>query len=586
LISGHSICVRKEFVEINGNDREIKFLSNCSTGEHYGRMWIMNRNVRAFISVIIIMACLCPSLMAQDAQFFIRQGLAFAQQKMWEKAVAMFQKAIALQPQNYEAHNYLGYVYAEAGYFKEALQEYEIALKIKPDYKSAQDNLISGVTSWSQDLIDHGQYSTAEEVLKSAIARCPGAGEFYYFLGIAYQAQDKFQEAMEQWQKAAKINPTSSTAHYVKAVEKFLARDVNGSIGEFNEAIKILPSNAFAHNMLGIIYAQTGKLDEAKKEFGAAIRYKPNYVEPYLNLAFLYQKEGKVEDAIKNFKTATVKNPYSVKGLMSMGSIYFETGRFFDAESCYNRALRVQPLSPRVHFELALTYARQNKHQDAIKEFERATSLNANYSEAHYALGLIFKGAKDDSSKQRAIEEFQKCIAIDPNGKYGQMAAQKIAEMGGNAAVPQATGTPASPAAPILCESPEGDVAITVTPEWQDVPIQGEGADKYLWKMARPDKGMVLTVYRPQHVPVNNLDTIKNYVVKEAEKKGAKKESETKVQLGGQEAYKVQVSDPGGNAEYLLIAVKNKKAYVFIVDMKDPGATADLEGVMNTIQIR
>jgi tetratricopeptide (TPR) repeat protein len=544
----------------------------------------MDKVCRILVVLGIVMALTSPMLMAQDAQFFIRQGMGFAQQKMWDKAGAMFQKAIALQPQNCEAHNCLGYVYAGAGYYKEALQEYEIALKIKPDYKSAQDNLIAGVTAWSQDLIDHGQYSTAEEVLKSAIARCPEAGEFYYFLGIAYQAQDKFQDAMEQWKKAAKINPTSSTAHYVKAVEKFLARDVNGAVAEFNEAIKILPSNAFAHNMLGIIYAQTGKLEDAKKQFEDAIRCKPNYVEPYLNVAFLYQKEGKVEDAIKNFKTATIKNPYSVKALMSMGSIYFETGRFFDAESCYKRALRVQPLSPRVHFELALTYARQNKHQDSVKEFETAIGINPKFIDAHYALGLLYKGVKDDASKQRAMEEFQKCIAIDPNSKYGQMAAQKLAEMGGSATAPIASSTSAP--APILCESPEGDLALTITPEWQDVPLVGEGADKFLWIMARPDRGLTLTVYKPQAVPVNNLDMIKNYAVKEAEKKGAKKESESPMKLGGQDGYKVQLSDPSGSTRYLFVSVKNKKAYVFIAELKDAGAAPDLEGVLGTIQIR
>jgi len=535
----------------------------------------------------LLLVALATQAFPQDARVFLNQGTQFAQKKMWDKAIVCFQKAIALQPQNPEAHNNLGFVYAEAGFYKEALQEYEIALKIKPDYKSAMDNIVFGVTQWSQDLIDHGQYSTAEEILKTAMARFPKMGEFHYFLGITYQAQDRFQEALEEWKKAALIKPDSSTAHYVKAIEKHLARDEQGAIAEFREAIRIKPDNAYAHNILGVILTLTGKTDEAKAEFQAAIRYKPNYVEPYLNLAYVYEKEGKLEDAVKFYKTATIKNPYSAKALMAMGKIYFASGRYFDAESNYSRALRVQPLNPALHTSIAFTYARQNKHQEAIKAFETATSIQPNNIDAHYALGLIFKSIKGDEAQRRAAEEFQKCLAIDPNNRYSQQAAQKLAEMGVSAtAPPSVTSSTSHQVAAIQCESPDGDIVLSITPAWEALPLQGEGADKFLWIMRHEEKGGTLTVYKPQGVPVNNLDAIKNYSVGEAGKKGLSKKSETAFKLGSVDAYKVQLQDGAGNTRYLFIGVKNKKAYVFFADVKNDEALAEIEGVLSAVQIR
>ncbi|MDQ7824075.1 MAG: tetratricopeptide repeat protein [Candidatus Eremiobacteraeota bacterium] len=539
----------------------------------------------AGLVILISMALMAP-LLGQDAQSLVNQGLQFAQKQMWDKAIEAFQRAIALNPQNPMAHNNLGYVYAEKGFFKEAFQEYEIALKIKPDYKEAQQNLLAGASQWSQDLIDHGQYSTAVELLKGAIARFPAAGELYYFLGVAYQAQDRFQDALQYWKKAAQIKPESSTAFYVKAIEKLMAQNVPGAIADLNAAIKVMPQNAYAHNMLGILYVQMGKLAEAKTEFGQALRYKPNYVEPYLNLAYLAEKEGQQEEALKNYKAATIKNPYSVKGLMAMGKIYFTTGRFFDAESCYSRALRIQPLSPDLHSSLAFTLARQNKHADAIREFETALSINPKSVDASYALGLIYRSLKGDEYKAKAIEAFQRCMAIDSSHKYSQMAAQKLAEMGGGATpLPTATGAPPSVAA-IQAESPDGDLTLSITPQWQEIPLQGEGSDKFLWIFSRPDMGLVLTVYKPQGVPVNNVDTIKPYSIKEAEKKGLKKQNEEKARVGGLDGYKIQFADSEGKSRYMYIAVKNKKAYVFMVEAKDSALLPEVEGLIMSSTIR
>lgn len=536
--------------------------------------------------IIILLALVQPAqIFPQDARSFISQGESFAQRKMWDRAAEMFGRAIALQPQNPRAHNDLGFVYQSMGCFKEALQEYSIALKIKPDYGEARQNLLSGVCEWSQDLIDHGKYSTAIDILTEAVKQSPQAGELYYFLGIAYQAHGDFNDALVQWKKAAEIKPESSTGHYVKAIEALAAKNVPGAIEEFNKSIKVKPDNAYAHNTLGILLAQTGKVEEARREFEAAVKYKPNYVEAYMNLAFLAEKAGKMEEAISYYKQATIKNPYSYKGLAKMGSIYFKDGRFFDAESCFLRALRVHPMSSDVHASLAFTYSRQNKNAQAVQEFETALQLNPDNIDALYALGLIYKASSDPQQVQRAAELFQKCITVNPNHQYSQMAAQKLAEMGNPS--PVSTGTPpATEPAKVQCESPDGDLAMSLSPKWQELPLEGEGSDKFLWIMAQPDKGLSITVYKPQKVPVNNLSMIKGYAIKDAEKKGCKKEGETPFTLGGQEAVRVQFSDGQGNARYLYMTVKSNKAYVVIGDLKDSALLPEIEEIVNTVQIK
>ncbi len=549
----------------------------------------MSHVAKLLLMITLSIFLLSTALQAQDAQFFNNQGVGFAQRKMWDKAIEAFQRAITLQPQNFEAHNNLGYALEEAGYYKEALAEYETALKIKPDYKPALQNILAGVGKWSQDLIDHGQYSTAEEILKAGIARAPDAGELYYFLGVVYQAMGKSTESVAMWKKAAQIRPDSSIAHYVKAIDKASTNDYQGALNELNEAIRIKPDNAYAHNLMGIILATMGKPQEAIVKFETAVKYKPNYAEAYLSIATLYERAGKMDDAIKYYKTATIKNPYSVRALMHMGKIYFTAGRFFDAESCYQRALRIQPLSAPIYNDLAFTLAQQNKLNEAIKAFETAGQLNPRNIDAHYALGLIYfnNRSKGPDYAGKAAEEFQKCIAIDPSNKYSAQATQKLAELGGQTPVATSSpGVPQAQTAPIVCESPDGDLALAITPEWQEVSVQGEGSDKYLWVMAQPAKGLTLTVFKPQGVPVNNLSMIKDYAVKEAEKKGVKKVGEVPAKVGSFDAFRVELADPAGKTRYLYVTVNNKKAYIFIAEVQSANMLGDVEKVIGSVQLK
>jgi tetratricopeptide (TPR) repeat protein len=57
--------------------------------------------------------------------------------KDYEAALKDFQRAVKLAPDNYRAHNSLGYSYRKLGNFARALESYEQALKLAPTFSEA-----------------------------------------------------------------------------------------------------------------------------------------------------------------------------------------------------------------------------------------------------------------------------------------------------------------------------------------------------------------------------------------------------------------------------------------------------------------
>lgn len=68
-------------------------------------------------------------------------GVALAQQRHLDEAIAEFSRAVALQPGYAPAYSNLGNVYREKGMTAEAAAAYERAVALDPDYWVAHQNL-------------------------------------------------------------------------------------------------------------------------------------------------------------------------------------------------------------------------------------------------------------------------------------------------------------------------------------------------------------------------------------------------------------------------------------------------------------
>ncbi len=123
-------------------------------------------------------------------------GAVYDEAKDKAKAIEMMQRAIALNPQNAAALNYLGYTYAELG---ERLDEAERlirrALAIEPDDGYFIDSL-----GWVY--YQRGDYQKAVDHLERALERAGDDPTVTEHLGDAYDKLGKVRDAVRVYQEA------------------------------------------------------------------------------------------------------------------------------------------------------------------------------------------------------------------------------------------------------------------------------------------------------------------------------------------------------------------------------------------------
>ena len=131
---------------------------------------------------------------------FYNKGLL---QQTLEKATELAQQ----YPGSAILFNIQGVALQGLGNLKTAIQAYENALKLNPDYAEAYCNM-------GNALQEQRQLKEAVEAYSKAISLKPYLAEAYYNLGNAIREQGKLEEAIEAYSKAISINPDNVEAYY------------------------------------------------------------------------------------------------------------------------------------------------------------------------------------------------------------------------------------------------------------------------------------------------------------------------------------------------------------------------------------
>ena len=207
-------------------------------------------------------------------------GVLFEARGSKTEAVEANQTAVALSPQDAEAHNNLGNTLKELGRLKEAESSYNKAIALMPNYAEAYCNL--GIT-----LHGLGRLDRSEESYNQAIALKPELAEAHINLGITLQELGRLKEAEASYNQAIKLTPDDAEAYCnLGNALKELGR-LNDAETSFTKAIALMPNFAEAHSNLGVVFQELGRLEESKESFIKAIALMPNFMDAARNLVKL-----------------------------------------------------------------------------------------------------------------------------------------------------------------------------------------------------------------------------------------------------------------------------------------------------------
>jgi len=193
-----------------------------------------------------------------DAYSFLRAGMANERTGNYPAAIRAYQRGLAIEPDNVELLNAVGFSQFQQGNSKEAVVALEKAITIDPKHWKAHNNLALAA-------IDSGELEVAEAHYRESLAIKPQPA-IYNDLGVVLERQGLPDEAVEAYRSAVKLDPKSASAQY--NLGSSLARSGKFAEAEspLRNAIKADPANPTPHQALAQVLEKLGRSDEARRE--------------------------------------------------------------------------------------------------------------------------------------------------------------------------------------------------------------------------------------------------------------------------------------------------------------------------------
>jgi tetratricopeptide (TPR) repeat protein len=219
-----------------------------------------------------------------------------------------------------------------------------------------------------------GKYEQAIECFDKAIKINPNEPKIWYTKGIALGNLGKYEQAIECFDKGH-VEPNDQDININKGTALHYLGKYEQAIECFDKAIKINPNEPDAWCGKGISLDYLCKYEQAIECFDKAIKINPNEPDVWYNKGTALHYLGKYEEAIKCYDKSIGIDPDNAIGLLSKGEALRKLGKYEEAIKCYDKSIGIDPDNAIAFLCKGKVLDGLGQHKDAEDCFGRAKGL-------------------------------------------------------------------------------------------------------------------------------------------------------------------------------------------------------------------
>jgi tetratricopeptide (TPR) repeat protein len=189
----------------------------------------------------------------------LTKGIDLYMSGNYKEAVQEFQRSMGLAPasnNSIQAANYMASAYLKLDDTEKAIKAYKTSLKLNPFAEETHSKL--GNLYFSLE-----RYEEAEKEYKEVV-KLNSNSVNNYALGQVYLATERYDEAENVFNKVRRLSPEKTDGYFGLGLTHSGQERYEEAIGQFEEALKRDSSLYEAHAEIGYAYADMGQMDMAQ----------------------------------------------------------------------------------------------------------------------------------------------------------------------------------------------------------------------------------------------------------------------------------------------------------------------------------
>lgn len=325
----------------------------------------------------------------------------YSQKKETEKAVAYFQKALELAPNNIAIMMKLADLYMVSQKTDEAIASYEEVLRHKNDFLPAMNNLAYLYAEEGKNL------DRALDLANTVYRKLPKNHDVADTLGWIYVLKNVYSQAEPYLQQAFSANSENPSIIYHMGMLRYgqkqqqeaerlltlaIEKGISGS--DLTVAEETLATIALSSEKLSEAKSQnqSGNVEQAEAVLEELLTKEGFNVTAAAELAVLYADQDKnIDKALELAKKAYAIESTNPQVLDALGWVYYQQNALALAKQYLQQALKEDEEYAPARIHLGAMYLKKKELTDAKKELKKAKSMKLAAAELHSVEELLQK---------------------------------------------------------------------------------------------------------------------------------------------------------------------------------------------------
>ena len=386
------------------NNPEYTYLAWYGKARVYGRKYKAREAIEALDQALATLPA-CEKGSEFHGEILNYQGVFYEQMNQSEKAIAFFEQAIKISPQNPNYYNSLSSALQNIKRYDRALAAINRAIEIAPrsSWYTNRGNIYTDLKKWDLALADYNQ----------ALVLNPNNSRAYIARADVYEERKEWDLALADYNRAIEIDANFAAAYISRGSFYTDRKQWDLALADFNKAITIDPNDPKSYGMRGIFYIFQSEEELAIADLTKEIEINPYSVVAYSMRGFAYEKWQKWDLALADYQKGIELDPNSGLGYETRGRFYTERQEWDLALADFNKALELDPNSGNGYQLRGNLYINQKKWDLALADFNKAIELG--YFSSYVNRGNVYF---QQQKWELALADFNKAIELSPNPEF------------------------------------------------------------------------------------------------------------------------------------------------------------------------
>ncbi len=317
-----------------------------------------------------------------DAEAHANLGVIYQKQKLYNEALAEYQKAEKINSSNVNTRMNIGTLYQEQKNYDMAINVYNSILQVYPNNTRA-------MTYKAQCLKALGKNEEAIKAYQAVLGYEPSNKTVRAELFDILKATMPTENVLAYLYQSVQSQPTDANAYYDFAYELHKANKINDAITYYNQTLKMTSDIPDCYVNLSQAYRQVNDYVSAKKVIEDGLKKYPD------NKLMKEQLKLIDSESVSSYLTAAAKA--------------YETSDYQKAIENYSK---INPPTVASLTGLASSYQALNKHEQAIEFFKKASALDPKNADLPYYIGTIYYNQNDYPNAKTYLAQ---ALKLNPN---------------------------------------------------------------------------------------------------------------------------------------------------------------------------